>query len=186
VRMRSCILKTPLCPPPGSAIQLSICVPSRPTATVATMICCRAQGSRGNLSPPMLGWQRPSSESPVPLERQPISILVDTMLCVNASMLSRRESIQMSHNPDMRAHVTDKITNTPHMPMYEPKLTRWPTRERWGVGILRWEGGCSIPCVPCGQQAQGALLGAQSREQLARQHTDCTSGADFTAVHSTG
>ena len=112
--------------------------------------------------------------------------LVDTMLCVNASMLSRRESIQMSHNPDMRAHVTDKITNTPHMPMYEPKLTRWPTRERWGVGILRWEGGCSIPCVPCGQQAQGALLGAQSREQLARQHTDCTSGADFTAVHSTG
>jgi len=57
--------------------------------------------------------------------------LIDTMLSEKATMTqipsnvhSRRDRIQISHKPELRAFVTDKITNLPHTPGYEQMLTR--------------------------------------------------------------
>ena len=46
------------------------------------------------------------------------------MTQIPASILDRRDRIQIAHNPEMRAFVTGKITNLPHSPAYEPTLTR--------------------------------------------------------------
>ena len=56
---------------------------------------------------------------------------LDTMLPSQATMTqipfninNRRERIQIAHKPELRAFVTDKITNLPVTPAYEQMLTR--------------------------------------------------------------
>jgi len=57
--------------------------------------------------------------------------LIDTMLSDRATMTqipmnvaNRKDRIQIAHRPELRAFVTDKITNLPVTPAYEQKLTR--------------------------------------------------------------
>jgi len=57
--------------------------------------------------------------------------LLDTMLSDRATMTqipynvkNRKDRIQIAHKPELRAFVTDKITNLPVTPAYEQMLTR--------------------------------------------------------------